>query len=165
MVSGLTKLGVGAIAVVGVLVLSPAAALADSCGGGSSAVNIYSECIQTAGGGKHRAGSGTKTTPTTATNTSTPYVVTPVTVSKKVQRSIAHAGRDRKLLHKLVTDPSLGATQAFVVPASYRAKTPSALGAVVDLGSGPNVLFAMLAAIAIVLLGVGGFHSRRQRQP
>jgi hypothetical protein len=158
-VCGSGKLCVAAFAVVGVFVVSPAAAVADSCQGGTSAVNIYSECYPTASGGTHhnRGANGQGTSGTTTT-------VTTVTVSKTVQTSIAHAGYDKKILTKLVTDASLGATQALPASAPYKVKTPSALGAVFDLGSGPTALFAMLAAAAIVLIGVGGFRGRRQRR-
>jgi hypothetical protein len=167
MVSRLSKLCVAAIALVGVLVLSPAAALADSCQGGSGASNIYSECIPTPSGGTHHSGGGQKTTTPAPTPAPVypvqPPVAPPVTVSPKVQKTIKHAHHHKKFLKKLVTDPSLGATQSVHVPASYRATPPSALGAVFDLGSGPTALFAMLATIAIVLLGVGGLRGRKQR--
>src|SRR5262249_19594577 len=105
---------------------------------------------------------GTNTTP--AYTTTTPYQSTapPVTVkpSKKVQKRIAHAHHDLK---RLVTDPSLGATQAIAVSASQPATTPSALSSVFDIGSGPTALFAMLAAVAIVLLGRGVLRGRRQK--
>jgi hypothetical protein len=50
------------------------------------------------------------------------------------------------------------------VRASFRATPPSALGAVFDLGAGPTALFAMLAAGAILLFGIGGIRGRRQRR-
>jgi hypothetical protein len=163
MVSGLSKIGVAAVAVVGVLALSPAAALADSCPAGTSSVSIYSECIPTASGGTHHSGGGHKPKTNSTPATPAPTVTVPQTiyVPQKVQKSIAHARHHKKMLKRLVTDPSLGATQAVVVPASYRAATPSALGAVFDLGSGPAALFAMLALAAIVLLGAGVVRGRR----
>ncbi len=170
MVCGSSKLWVAAVAVVGVIFLSPAAALADTCQGGTSAVNIYSECIPTAGGGSHhnQGGSGKTggtTTPVTPVYTNTtPAVVQPkIKVSKHVKKSLAHAGRDKKILTNLVKDPWLGATRAVEASSRFRATAPTTLGAVFDLGSGPTALFAMLAALAIALFGVGGLR-RRQRK-
>ena len=166
MVSGLSKLGVAVTAVVGVLVLSPAAALADSCQGGGGATNIYSECIPTPSGGTHHDRGGHKTSSTATTPAPVYPAPTPVTpqviVPKKVQKHLKHAKHHKKMLKRLVTDPALGATQSFAVPASYRSTPPSTLGAFFDLGSGPMALFAMLAAVAI-LLGLGGLRGRRQR--
>jgi hypothetical protein len=166
-VCGSSKLCVAVLAVGGVLVLSPAAALADSCPPGTSAVSIYSECIPTASGGSHhnQGGGHHKKSPTTTTPTYT-YTTPAVTVtpSKKVQKTLAHAHHNQKLLKRIVTDPSLGATQAVAASASYPTTTPNALGAVFDLGSGPTALFAMLAAAAILLVGFGGFRGRRQRK-
>ena len=144
-----------AISVAGVLLVAPSVALADSCQGGPSAVNIYSECIPTAGGGSHHQdGGGTSTYPT------------PFKLTKKLAHTLKRAGADKKLLSMLVRDPWLGAPRA-VQPSSFRATKPSALGAVFDLGSGPTALFSLLAASAVLLFGVGGirsFRGLRQRQ-
>lgn len=166
MVCGVSKVCVAAFAVAGVLLLAPAGALADSCQGGTSAVNIYSECIPTASGGSHhnRGGhhkpTGTTTTPS-YTNT-TPAVAVKPKLSKNVSKSLAHAGHDKKILKNIVSDPWLGATHAIETSASFRTTTPTALGSVFDIGSGPTVLFAMLAALAIALLCVG-LRGRRQQ--
>jgi hypothetical protein len=169
MVLRLSKLCIAATAVVGVLFLTPVAALADDCSGGSSSVNIYSECIPTPSGGTHHTHTHktttTHTTPPPTYTVTTPAVVVPpvIVVPKKVQKTIAHAKHHKHLLKKIVSDPSLGATASVVAPASYKTTPPSALAAVFDLGSGPTALFAMLAAVAIVLLSIGGLRRRQNR--
>lgn len=161
MFCGVGKLCVAAIAVVGVFVLSPAAALADGCQGGTSAVNIYSECIPTASGGTHHNRGGHRAT-TPSVQTPTPPPVVPVTPVKPRQKP-KHVDPPKTTPKPHVTDPSLVATRAIAASASYPVTTPNAVSSVFDIGSEPTALFAMLAVAAIVLLGFGGLRGRRQK--
>ena len=168
MIGGLNRVCVAAIAVVGVLLLSPAAALADDCGG-PSAVNIYTQCYPSAGGGHHSGGGGThKNTPPSSGSTSTPTTPVstskPIRVSARVHKTLARAGADKKLLSELLTNPYLGASQGVSARGSITASPPSALGSAFDLGAGPTVLFSLLLATALLLLGVGGVRTWRHRQ-
>jgi hypothetical protein len=113
-------------------------------------VNVYSECVPT-GSGKH-AGSAKSTS-------STP---TPIPVPKAAARALAHAGSDKGILHRLVTNPGIGATRSFGPTSSSAATAPSALGSAFDLGSGPTTLLAVLAGTAVLLLAASGWRGWRR---
>lgn len=166
MVCRSSKLFAAAIAVVGVFVLSPAAALADSCGG-TSAVNIYSECQPSASGGTHHTRSGVHKQTTSTAPTYPTYQVVPVkhhtgVPRNSLRRPIASVSNAMKSVVRFVRIPSRGVTPTIVVRASYPTTKPTALSAVADLGAGPTALFAMLAMLAIVFLGSGILRGRRR---
>jgi hypothetical protein len=126
----------------------PASALA--CGGGPSSVNVYKECIKNAGGGQS-AGSVTPTKP--------------VHISTHATKALAHAGKDRRLLQELATNPGYGATRDFSKSAPIGpVSAPGFLAAALDLGSGPTALLAILAGTAAALFVAAGWRGWRARQ-
>ena len=136
----------------------PPAALAD-CNGGVSAVNVYSECGQTGGGGKStKSGSGSHTAGGTQTSGG-PSSTTVVHVSKTTAKKLNRAGKDGKSLKHLVNfyDAPPRVLQSSSAPTS----DPTAVGSAFDLGSGPTALLIVLAGTAILLLGVSGFRAVR----
>ena len=78
----------------------------------------------------------------------------------KVARVLAAVGKDKGALSQLLKDS--GQTGLAATPASVA--SPSALGAIFDLGSGPNVLLAFLIATALGLAIYGGGRSWRSRR-
>jgi hypothetical protein len=113
-------------------------------------VNVYSECLPS-GSGKH-----------SSTGKSTSSTQAPIPVPKAAARVLAHAGRDKRILHQLVTNPGLGATRSFGPSSSGAASAPSALGSAFDLGSGPTALLAVLAGTAVLLLAASGLRGWRR---
>lgn len=156
----LATMGVAAVALVG-----PSAAFA--CSGGTSSVNIYTECVPNAKGGSHpTSGKHTKkpvhhvVTPTQVTPT---YVIqTPVHVSSKAKHAINHAGKDKKTLKNIVSNPNL-VDATHLKPVLASAPTKADLGSTFDLGTGPTVFFLLLLGTVLVLLGTGGVRSWRNR--
>ncbi len=147
MFGGLNRL-LAAAFVAGAVLVAPSAALA--CNGGPSAQNVYKECLST-GGGSNPTSTGGKG------STSLP-------ISKQTSQALKRAGKDKRFLHNLVTNPGLGASQSRVL-ASHSvssAKAPSALGSAFDLGFGPTALLAVLAGTAVLLLGAGGWRGWRR---
>jgi hypothetical protein len=88
----------------------------------------------------------------------------PVALSKKTARKLARSGKDRKILTQLFMDPGYGAIRGFRPSAGAELAPPTALGAVLDLGSGPTVLLAVLIATAAGLAVHSGARSWRQRR-
>jgi hypothetical protein len=142
---GLNRLLAAAL-VAGALLAAPSSALA-SCGGGPSAENVYKECVPTGGGGKPTSG-GSQTPASTS-------------VSRQTALALKHAGKDRRVLASLVRGYGIkrllgeGAT-------SGAATSPSTLGSVFDLGSGPTALLIVLAGTAVLLLGGSGLRLWRR---
>jgi hypothetical protein len=123
-----------------------------ACGGSNpSAVNVYTECIESASGSKptaHQAG---------------PTSQQPLPVTKKTSKAIAKSGgKDSRMLATIVKNPGYG--EPSLTSSGAAGSEPSALGSAFDLGSGPTALLAALAAIALLLLGGSGFRFWRQRQ-
>lgn len=145
MFGGLNRLLAAAV-VAGAVLVAPSAALA--CNGGPSAQNVYKECLPNGGGSKPTSAGGKG-------STSLP-------ISKQTSRALAKAGKDKRFLHNLVTNPGLGASRELASHSLSSAKAPSALGSAFDLGSGPTALLAVLAGTAVLLLGAGGFRSWRR---
>jgi hypothetical protein len=144
----------------------PSVALADSCGGNPT-TSIYNECVPKANGTHH---THTNKKPVTSsqpsTGSTTPWVepqVTPVHVSKKAKHVIAHAGKDKKTLKNIVSNPDLVDAQHLKPVLASAPTKESSLGSAFDLGSGPLLLFALLAGTVLVLLGTGGVRSWRNR--
>jgi hypothetical protein len=136
------------VIVVGIALAAPGGAFA--CGGGPSAQNVYTECVTNAGGDKptnpsQQAGSGQKQLP----------------VSSKTKHALAKGGPDSRVLASIVRNSGMGEPD---LASSGTGSQPSALGSAFDLGSGPTILLAALAATALLLLGGSGFRFWRQRQ-
>lgn len=166
MFGGLNRLLLAALVVGAVLVVVPPAALSDGCGGGPSAVNVYSECLGSGGGGKptthtgsHKgSGSNSPTAPsTTGGSTSTSVPISPQTT-----KTLKKAGKDEKSLSSLVK--GYGAVRLLESHSNAPATTPTAIGSAFDLGSGPTVLLIVLAGTAFLLLTATGFRVARHRQ-
>lgn len=151
--------------VVGIAALvGPSVALA--CGG-SSAVSIYTECTDTANGKHHHpaakpshpSGSSPSTAPTYYVQPPTP----PVHVAPKTKRAVAHSGKDKRILTRLVSNPN------YVDPSRLKPVLASAptgasnLSSTFDLGSGPLILLALLAGSVLSVLGTGGVRAWRGR--
>jgi hypothetical protein len=134
-----------AAAVAAAFLVAPSAALA--CGSGTSAVDVYSECLQSGGGGKPTSGSG---------GSSGPLYVSPQTA-----KALKKAGSDGQALSNLVR----GYTGARLLQLhASSAGQPTTVGSAFDLGSGPTVLLIALAGAAVLLLGATGVRSVRQRR-
>ena len=143
------------VAVVGVALVAPALATAGSGGKcTASACKVYVEPGANSSGHHHQA-QHQATGPSTAGEQGAKNPA-----PTKVARVLAAVGKDKGALSRLLRDsgaPGLAAGSATVA-------TPSALGAMFDLGSGPNVLFAFLVATLLGLAiygGVRGWRSRR----
>ena len=135
----------------------PAGALAG--GGGkcnASACKVYTEGPGSAGGGgQQNHPSGQSTGP-----------VKPVHISAKSSHVLSHAGKDKRVLHRILSLPDYGAPARRLYKANLTSVVaPSALGAAVDLGAGPTVLLSILLATAVALAAHGGFRSWRRRRP
>jgi hypothetical protein len=159
MFGGLNRLLAGS-AVAGVMfvaaAVAPSAALA--CGSGTSAVNVYKECLPSGGGGN--SGGGRPTTPATKSVTHPSGKTAPV--SNRTLLVLKHAGKDKSALTNLVKGYGLQ-RRLQGVHASEASATPSALGSAFDLGSGPTVLLIVLAGTAALLLGGTGMRGWRSR--
>jgi hypothetical protein len=151
---GLTRLLAAAV-VVGAVLIVPSAALADGCGGGPSAQNVYTECLPSGGGGKptssgHKNGGTQRSTG-----------VTSVPVPKQTAKALKKAGDDGKSLSELLRGyGSVRLLQSSHSPTSE----PTAIGSAFDLGSGPTVLLIVLAGTAVLLLAATGFRFARHRR-
>jgi len=145
-----------AAGVAGAVLIVPPAALADGCGGGPSAQNVYTECFPNGGGGKptssgHKSGGNSRG----GTQSSTA-----VPVPKRTAKALKKAGNDGNSLYRLVRGyGSVRLLQASHSPTSE----PTAIGSAFDLGSGPTVLLIMLAGTAVLLLAATGFRFTRHR--
>jgi hypothetical protein len=154
MAPGLRHVAWAAVAAFFIALALPAGALAN--GGGkcnASACKVYTEGPGSAGG--HNApppGSGGPTAPRQ------------LPVSSHTSRSLSHAGKDRKLLSQIVSNPSFGATRGLLKTGAATVAAPSALGAAFDIGSGPTLLLALLVATALALALHGGLRGWRRRR-
>lgn len=146
----LTRLFAAAVVASAVLI-APTAAFA--CGGGTSAVNVYKECLPSGGGGKPAKGSASQGHHTSSSPKSR--------ISKSAAKVLHTAHRDdRQALHRLLASagPPLPKTTQ-----TGSANAPTALGSAFDLGSGPTALLIVLAGTALLLLGGGGMRAWRAR--
>jgi hypothetical protein len=139
--------------VAGVAVaVTPSGALA--CNSGTSAVNVYRECLPTGGGGKPTGGGSSQSGGSTTTS---------VPVSSQAAKVLSHTpAKDRRFLANVVrTSPA----KLQVTPDQAAPAAPSAIGSAFDLGSGPTALLVALLSAAVLLLagtGVRGFRQRRR---
>jgi hypothetical protein len=159
---GLNRLLAAAL-VAGAFLAAPSLALADGCGGGPSAQNVYTECLQTGGGGKptssHANGGGHGSTGSIRSTGSTSAPSAPV--SKQTAKALKKAGSDGKTISALVR----GYGSARLLQGSHSPTgEPTAIGSAFDLGSGPTVLLILLAGTAVLLLGATGFRYTRHRR-
>jgi hypothetical protein len=123
----------------------PSTALA--CNGGTSAVNVYKECVPTGGGGSTGAtGKGSNAT-------SPP-------ISSQTAKALSHAGKDKSVLKRLVGSYAL--RRHLQASQAGSATPPSAVGSAFDLGSGPTALLIGLAGTALLLLGGSGLRLWRR---
>lgn len=138
-------------AVVTVAATAPGVALAGG-GGSCSACSVYVEQIPTTTG---HNGKGA-TTPAT------------VRLPKAATGALTHVDAQTGiLLRELATQSAHGAEGVFsksqqAATSPVGATSPSAAGALLDLGSGPTVLLAVLAA-CMVLVAAGSAVRRRRR--
>jgi hypothetical protein len=142
-------------AAVTAMLAGPSAALA--CNGGTSAVNVYTECVKTGGGGKPTGGAAGHSSAGAKGPASTS-----VPAKGPVAKALKHAGADKSILSNLVAGDGLRRTLQ-----SSRGEgpttAPSAIGSAFDLGSGPTVLLIALAGTAVLLLGGTGMRLWRAR--
>jgi hypothetical protein len=131
----------------------PSAALA-SCGGGTSAVNVYKECVPSGGGGKPSS-SGPAAGSNGGSNS------TAIPVSGATAEALSHAGKDKGVLTDLVE--GYGLRRHLQANSPGPATAPSAVGSAFDLGSGPTALLIVLAGTAVLLLGGSGVRVWRHR--
>lgn len=150
---------IAAVAAAVVLVLlTPVSALACG-GGGTSASQIYRECLPNASGGKSQgpgpsnSGGGTN----------------PAPVSSPIAKAFAHSHASKaqqQLLTGLVRNPGFGKTRFLQNRPTGNVAAPSTLDAAFDVGPGPVVLIALLAGSAVLLLAATGWRGwRRWRGP
>jgi hypothetical protein len=145
-------------AVVGVALVAPTLATAGNGGKcTASACKVYVE-PSTNSTGHHRhhhqaqhQATGPSTTGEQASKKPAPT---------KVARVLAAVGKDRGTLSRLLRDSG----SPGVAAAPTAVATPSALGSVFDLGSGPNLLLAVLVASALGFGIYGGVRSWRGRR-
>lgn len=149
-----------AVAVSACALAVPGAALAAGSGKGHghhsgnksgcvSAICVYVEQIQTPGGSHPAAGPG-GTGPTSGGPTAKP-----AHLSSHVKNALAHyRGGDRDALEALAREPAFGFFHGPKAPAgSELVSSPGVLGAALDIGLGPTLLFVLLLAAALVAAG------------
>ena len=139
--------------------LGPSVALA-GCNGGTSAVNVYSECLPSGGAGKskiHKRTSGSHQGIHRARSK-------PSHLSGPATKALSHAGKDRSALANLIK--SYGQRRRLQASGGGSQQSPSAVGSAFDLGSGPTALLIVLAGTAFLLLGASGLRGwRRWHRP
>jgi hypothetical protein len=173
---GLNRLLAGALvagAALTVVLAGPSSALA--CNGGTSAVNVYKECLPSGGGGKpskrHHHSARTSRAPTSKPS-GNPYgepsvgssptksTSKPATHSSATVKAIRHApDKDRRALAYVESTGPVHLSRS----TSVSATAPSAVGSAFDLGSGPTALLIALAGAAVLLLAVNGVRGFRHR--
>jgi hypothetical protein len=145
-----------------------------ACNGGTSAVNVYSECLPTGGGSKptahhtktrsskgSRSGGPTSSSPTSSGPTTAPATKPKPPLSKHTAHALKNAGQDRRVLSALVH--GYGPTTLRANEPISAAAAPTALGSAFDLGSGPTALLIILAGTALLMLGGSGLRTWRDR--
>ena len=160
MFGGLNRLLLATIvagAVLAAISVGPAAAA--SCGSGTSAANVYKECVQDGGGGKS---GGKSSTPTQTSTNSNPGSSSPVThISTKSQKALNGAGKDKAALAALLKGAGI---RRQLASESGSATTPTAVGSAFDLSSGPTALLVILAGTALLLVAGSGMRVWRTRR-
>jgi hypothetical protein len=158
-VSGVpTRLLAAAIVVGAALtatLVGPSVALAD-CNGGTSAVNVYKECLPSGGAGKSKAGGHTSRSHQSANGMHSK----PSHLSGPATKALSHAGKDKSALTNLIR--SYGQRRRLQASQPGSQQAPSAVGSAFDLGSGPTALLIVLASAAFLLLGASGLRGWRR---
>ena len=131
--------------------------MAASCGSGTSASQVYKECVGDGGGGKS---GGKSSTSTTSTNSNPGSGSTATNVSTKAQRALNHAGDDKAALAALLKTAGLRRHLA----SEGDSTTPTAVGSAFDLSSGPTALLIVLAGTALLLVAGSGMRVWRTRR-
>jgi hypothetical protein len=131
-----------------------------ACNGGTSAVNVYKECLPT--GGNSKSAGGHKTSGGSQSGGQTTSPATDSGVSKATTRGQENAGPDRRVLSSLVRGYGAKQLVGSDQPTSDTA-APTALGSALDLGSGPTALLIVLAGTAVLLIGGSGMRAWRAR--
>jgi hypothetical protein len=144
-------------ATVAAISVGPAAAV--SCGSGTSAANVYKECVQDGGGGKSGGKSSTGTHTSTSSNPGSNS--TAPQVSTKSQQALNHAGDDKAALAALLKTAGL---RRHLASESGSTTTPTAVGSAFDLSSGPTALLIILAGTALLLVAGSGMRVWRTRR-
>lgn len=143
-----------AAVVVGVTFAVPAAALAGNgakCNASACKVYIEQSLPNGTGGG--------------GSTSTTPLPVSKLPVSKKAARALAHAGKDKAALTRLVQNPELFLRTREPSNGYSDVAAPTALSAAFDVGTGPTALFATLAGMAVLLLlSTAGLSAWRRRR-
>jgi hypothetical protein len=145
-----------------VFLVAPASALAQDAHKRKhppSAVDVYVEQVQTAGG--HQA------VPTTGGTSNTgggsgESTSSSVPLPAKVKQQLAkQGGKDTALLSELAGQAGNDRRLAAVGSASQ----PGTLDAAFDLGAGPTLIFALVLGTGLFVLVGGGLRSYRRRHP
>lgn len=144
-----------ALAMAGVVILvAPAAALACG-GGGTSAQQIYTECVPSASGGHSVGSHGSGGSPSSK----------PSQASSPVAKALLHSNvpqSEKNALQNLATNPGLSSARTLAAVPIGSIAAPSTLGAALDSGAGPIALIAVLAATAALLLAATGWRGWRR---
>lgn len=141
----LSRIVVVAPLVTGAVLWAAPASLA--CDGGTSAVEVYTECLPTGGSGPTSSGQATG-----IRNSQT------VAASSRTAKALKHAGKDRGALSALIHHlPTLVRQKGNAQPAA----APTTLSSVFDLGPGPTGLLIVLAGTPLLLLGGRGLRKWR----
>ncbi len=162
MFGGLNRLLLATIvagAALAAVLVGPAAA--SSCGSGTSASQVYKECLQNGGGGKPTGISSTGSTGThTGTSSNPGSSSTPDKFSSATQKALNEAGKDKAALAALVK----GAGLRRQLYSRGSSTTPTAVGSAFDLSSGPTALLVILAGTALLLVAGSGMRVWRTRR-
>ncbi|HZT93806.1 MAG TPA: hypothetical protein VE985_04945 [Gaiellaceae bacterium] len=130
--------------------------LALACNGGTSAVNVYKECLPSGGAGKSKAHEHSRAGHQGTNRAGS----TPSHLSGRATKALSHAGKDKSALTKLIK--SYGQRRRLQASGSGSQQSPSAVGSAFDLGSGPTALLIVLASGAFLLLGASGLRGWRR---
>jgi hypothetical protein len=138
--------------------ISVGPAAAASCGSGTSASEVYKECVQDGGGGKPSTGS-TGTHTSTSSNPGSGSTATHI--STKSQNALNGAGKDKAALAALLKSAGL---RRHLAGESGATTAPTAVGSAFDLSSGPTALLVVLAGTALLLVAGSGMRVWRTRR-
>ena len=155
MFGGLTRLLPALVAGAALIALVAPSVARAGCNGRPSAANVYSPCLPDGGGGKSSGGGG-------GHGGQGPSSTPPANMSSHTANALKHAGADGRVLAALVAGSGRHRLLQDSGPAE-EASTPTALGSVFDLGSGPTALLILLGGTAFVLLAASGVHGWRRR--
>jgi hypothetical protein len=161
MLRGIRWLALAGVVTTAALV-GPSVALA--CDGSGSAVSIYTECTPSASG-KHHHPAAKPSHPSGGSQSTEPiyYTQPPVHIAPKTRRAVARSGKDKTILNRLVSNPNYVDSSRLKPELTASPAGAASLGSTFDLGSGPMILFALLAGSVLSVLGTGGVRAWRGR--